>query len=74
MFHFFPHFISRRHAITFRKCAKELGDTPCRLCQKNPHTIHEDVLKDLPRRDLGDGALFWDLQEDPNNPGHLEGV
>ena len=39
------------------------------MCRRSPHTFTEEVLKDLPSKDLSGGALFWDLKEDSNNEG-----
>jgi len=65
------HMEVRKHAIIFRKCVQELGDSLCKMCRRSPHTFSEEVLKDLPRKDLSGGALFWDLKEDSNNEGHF---
>lgn len=63
------HMEVRANMVIFRKCVKELDGHVCDDCQAKPHSFPKEVIADLPKRDLGKGALWWDLTLDPNHPG-----
>ena len=72
---FFSTFIKksfRSHFIMFRKCVKKLDLKVCSMCKKKPHQMTAELVADLPERKKGKGALFWDIQEDPNNVNHYK--
>ena len=64
--------VSRSHAIIFRKCIKKKDETVCSMCKRKLHTMSKDLVADLSSREEGNGALFWDISEDPDNQGHYK--
>ena len=64
-----PHTEIRKHAIIMRKCIKTLDKKVCSDCKKNPHSMPAKLIKDLPPRELGSGALFWDTTSSTEHPG-----
>ena len=62
------HMDKRSHCMIFRKCSKLLKEKVCSHCKSNPPQASEALWRDLPARKLG--GLFFDVQEDPEFPGH----
>ena len=62
------HMDKRSHCMIFRKCSKLLKEKVCSYCKSNPPQASEALWRDLPARNLG--GLFFDVQEDPEFPGH----
>ena len=62
----FQHMDVRLHGYVFRKCHPK--DYQCDFCKKNPRRSSDKFWKSLPRK--SSGGLFFDLQPDPEKPGH----
>lgn len=56
----------RLHGFIFRKCHPR--DHQCDFCKENPRRSSDKLWKCLPRK--SSGGLFYDIQPDPNMPGH----
>ena len=62
----FKHVDVRAHGYIFRKCHPR--DHQCDYCKENPRRGSDKLWKCLPSK--SSGGLFYDLEPDPNMPGH----
>ena len=64
----YRHIDKRSHSIYYRKCSKFHKEKICGHCQENPMKLSDELLQDLPSRQLG--GLFWTPSPDPQLPDH----
>jgi len=61
--------IFRSHCLIIRKCVRSLDGGVCALCRRSPHKLPAAIVKDLPKRSIANGSLFWDIQKHPEHEG-----
>ena len=64
----FKHIQITLHGFVYRKCGPN-DVKSCDYCKSNPPRGSEKLWSALPDR-AKNGALFYDCEEDMNNPGH----